>query len=203
MSSNTIIDYDYCLNLAEWEEKQVIELLYCGNHHLSGWLESARKSGKLKPREAANERVEMLRVIVPTWTSGICAKRYYDDEGTAYYYDPFTVLDWAVKKGITLPKAVQDWYDLQNQARNSLLITNVTNDLTEPERTGHEKSKKLRALNQASEHFWNNNVDRDDKTTWTDTKVIESWLVKHGYSASLAERGATIIRPDWAPSGRK
>lgn len=64
------------------------------------------------------------------------------------------------------------------------------------------KSDWLRALNSASEHYWSFNADRDDKTTWPVTKEIEGFLIRKGFSPSLAKAGATIIRPKWAPPGR-
>jgi hypothetical protein len=63
-------------------------------------------------------------------------------------------------------------------------------------------SNKLARLNQAAEKFWAN-ADRDDRGTHpTNAEVIE-WLTSVGISPSLAEKGATIIRPEWAPTGRK
>jgi hypothetical protein len=62
-------------------------------------------------------------------------------------------------------------------------------------------SKDLRALNQAARIFWRL-VDRGDKTTHPKTESIEEWLVKEGFSKTLASKGATIIRPEWAESGR-
>jgi len=65
----------------------------------------------------------------------------------------------------------------------------------------HNKSNKLVALNQASQKFWTN-ADQNDKSTWPDKNDIVFWLRKHGFSDSLADKGATIIRPEWAGSGR-
>ncbi|MGZ8952974.1 MAG: hypothetical protein ACXW01_15165 [Methylobacter sp.] len=64
-----------------------------------------------------------------------------------------------------------------------------------------DKSTQLRALNQASS-LWSN-ADRDDKTTWTDTKDVIAFLVDKGFSQTLAVRGASIVRPDWAESGAR
>lgn len=62
------------------------------------------------------------------------------------------------------------------------------------------KSEQLSALNLASNKFWGN-ADREEKTTWPNTKKVCSWLVKNGYSLTLAEKAASIIRPEWAGSG--
>lgn len=71
---------------------------------------------------------------------------------------------------------------------------------TEPLHNDPDKSTLLRALNQAS-LLWRN-ADRDDKTTWTDTKEVVAFLIENGFSPTLAVRGASIVRPDWAESGR-
>lgn len=63
-------------------------------------------------------------------------------------------------------------------------------------------SDKLQYLNQASLKFWAN-ADRADRTTHPDNKTIEVWLIDHGYSTTLAAKAATIIRPEWAETGRK
>jgi hypothetical protein len=63
-------------------------------------------------------------------------------------------------------------------------------------------SNKLALLNKAATKFWAN-ADRDERSTHTDNATIVAWLIERGYSPSLAEKAATIIRPDWAPTGRK
>jgi hypothetical protein len=64
------------------------------------------------------------------------------------------------------------------------------------------RSEQLGALEQASYKFWINAL-RDEKDSWPNTLNIVEWLVKEkGFSVSLAEKGASIIRPEWAVSGR-
>jgi hypothetical protein len=63
-------------------------------------------------------------------------------------------------------------------------------------------SNKLALLNQAAEKFWAN-ADRGERSTHTDNATIVAWLIDRDYSATLAEKAATIIRPEWAPTGRK
>ncbi|MBV6446556.1 hypothetical protein [Nitrosomonas sp.] len=64
------------------------------------------------------------------------------------------------------------------------------------------KSNMLATLNQASNKFWAN-VDKNDPGTYPRKVAIVAWLEKNGFSQTLAEKGATIIRPEWAPAGRR
>jgi len=66
----------------------------------------------------------------------------------------------------------------------------------------HNRSEKLAAINQAYWRFWAN-ADREDRMTHPANKDVAAWLLKRGYSATLADQAATIIRPEWAPTGRK
>lgn len=63
-------------------------------------------------------------------------------------------------------------------------------------------SDKLAKLNQAAAKFWGN-ADRDDRGTHPDNATVAAWLVPQGFSPTLADKAATIIRPEWAPTGRK
>ncbi|MBI5659954.1 MAG: hypothetical protein HZC43_10520 [Nitrosomonadales bacterium] len=63
-------------------------------------------------------------------------------------------------------------------------------------------SEKLAFLNQAAKRFWGN-ADRNDRDTHPDNATVASWLEKKGFSQTLASKAATIIRPEWAPTGRK
>lgn len=63
-------------------------------------------------------------------------------------------------------------------------------------------SDKLALMNQAAQRFWGN-ADRADRSTHTENAKVIQWLENHGFSTTLAGSAATIIRPDWAPPGRK
>lgn len=63
-------------------------------------------------------------------------------------------------------------------------------------------SDKLGVLNRAARTFWSNYTPKDRSTEKKNSEV-ESWLTTRGYSQRLAKAGATIIRPDQAPSGSK
>jgi len=64
-------------------------------------------------------------------------------------------------------------------------------------------SNQLAALNQAALKWWAN-ADRTDPSTHTNNAVVAAWLEeKHGFKPSLAEKAASIVRPEWAHKGRK
>lgn len=64
-------------------------------------------------------------------------------------------------------------------------------------------SPKLVTLIQAATKFWAN-ADPLDRQTHSENSKVSTWLMRNGYSSSsLADKGATIIRPKWAPIGRK
>lgn len=63
-------------------------------------------------------------------------------------------------------------------------------------------SNKLAKLNQASAKFWAN-VDRDDRNTHPTNQTVAAWLESQGFSSTLAGSAASVIRPEWAPTGRK
>ncbi|MCG9065749.1 hypothetical protein LH425_12015 [Laribacter hongkongensis] len=64
------------------------------------------------------------------------------------------------------------------------------------------RSNKLAIINQAFNKFWAN-ADTDDRTTHPNNADIEKWLIERNYSDTLAKKAATIIRPEWASTGRK
>lgn len=63
-------------------------------------------------------------------------------------------------------------------------------------------SNNLETLIKAATKFWSR-ADRDDRTTHPNNSDVVTWLIDRGFSQRTAEAGATIIRPGWAPTGRK
>jgi hypothetical protein len=63
-------------------------------------------------------------------------------------------------------------------------------------------SDKLVRMNQAAEKFWAN-ASRNERDTHPDNAEVAAWFEKKGFSATLARKAATLIRPEWAPTGRK
>lgn len=64
------------------------------------------------------------------------------------------------------------------------------------------KSFLLTKLNLASYIYWAN-VDKNDPGTHPKNEQVAAWLEDHGFTKTLAEKAATIIRPEWVPKGRK
>lgn len=63
-------------------------------------------------------------------------------------------------------------------------------------------SNKLAMMNQASQKFWAN-ADREERGTHPSNQTVTDWLVKQGFTQTLAGKATTIIRPEWARTGRK
>lgn len=63
-------------------------------------------------------------------------------------------------------------------------------------------SEKLATLNQAAEYFWRN-ADPGARETHPENAKVKNWLLQRGFAETLADKAATIIRPAWAPTGRK
>lgn len=86
---------------------------------------------------------------------------------------------------------------------SSLIQKNHTSSYNHENSTsGWHISKKLSTLNRAAQKFWAN-ADPSDKNTQPTNAKVEEWLHENGYTKSLAAYAASIIRPEWASSGRK
>jgi len=68
--------------------------------------------------------------------------------------------------------------------------------------TNPNKSDKLAYLNQAALIFWGK-ADKNSRTAHPNNAAVEVWLRDKGFSVRLAQSGASIIRPEWAGTGRK
>lgn len=70
-------------------------------------------------------------------------------------------------------------------------------------RASHDNvSDRLARMNQASFKFWGK-ADRNNRNTHPSNAEVAAWLAERDFSQSLAEKAASIIRPEWAPVGRK
>jgi len=64
------------------------------------------------------------------------------------------------------------------------------------------RSDKLQFLIQAADKFWST-ADRKNAANQPLSEDIERWLKERGYTQTLAEQAARIIRPSWAKNGRR
>ncbi len=104
-------------------------------------------------------------------------------------------IDIAISKKIDLP-----W--LEWAEKRGLVGHTDALDVPTPTNRAHV-SNKLAKLNQAAFRFWAN-ADRDDRGTHPSNDDVAAWLADQaGFSSTLADKAATIIRPEWVPVGRK
>ncbi len=104
---------------------------------------------------------------------------------------PSEFLDWARRRGFELPNRLRDVPPVAHRS--------VT-------RTEQHVSDKLAILNQAARKFWGStDVVRERRETHPDNDAVATWLMKmdRGFTKTLADKAATIIRPTWAATGRK
>ena len=102
-------------------------------------------------------------------------KQFIEFYGLHGYIDSFDLADWIQEQGTDLP--------VLGSGREHV-------------------SKKLAYLNQAANQFWSR-ADKGDKGTFPDTKAVVQWLTDKEFPETLAEKAATIIRPEWAGTGRR
>ncbi|WP_091332647.1 hypothetical protein [Allochromatium warmingii] len=172
---------------------------------------SARLDGTGKSRE--EQRPIWIRESIPLLPAGVFVWRDEFESAFSRAYGQYRLAIVGERdgdRGLTfnpiipceLHGAVLDgFYALPDPATNLLALSPA-------ETTPHGKSgagyisKKLAALNQAATRFWAN-ADPSDKSTHPDNNEVSNWLIKRGYSETLAQKGASIVRPDWASVGRK
>lgn len=87
------------------------------------------------------------------------------------------------------------------KTQGAAILEQPTNNVSPTHGRDHI-SDKLATMNQAAVKFWGN-ADRHDRGTHPENATVASWLEKHRFSATLADKAATIIRPEWVPTGRK
>lgn len=104
-------------------------------------------------------------------------------------------VEWARKKEIAI-----EWEPLAIE----LGFVNPEHDLSDGKTESAFKSDKLQILNQAAFRFWAK-ADRNDRSTHPSKKDVMAWLMEkeRGFSKKLADSASTIIRPEWAPTGKK
>jgi hypothetical protein len=113
------------------------------------------------------------------------------------------------KKRMNRPEK-ENYYPAGGLPKDAVIVVR-TEALREFERHGNDAplptsrahvSDKLAKMNQAAQRFWSN-ANRDDRGTHPDNATVAKWFVEQGFSTTLADKAATIIRPEWASTGRK
>lgn len=176
------IRYDWPEDPEGWPERTVLQSGRC-------WLEFvAIDSGSLR------------RCLVGNSATAARSQLTEPDAEGAFW----SALDTESDEALTIPrgslfarrKDVQDIVD--GKATTERCATSRG-----PSILGHSfQSNSLSWLLQAARHHWSN-ADPDDPSTHPENSVVSLWLRKKGMSKSLADKGASIIRPDWAHVGRK
>lgn len=162
----------------------------------SAALQSIRTlTGELvAPWEDEIDKIDALYTsLSEIWRSG----KHPNQNPPSYY------IDWAIRKGFSIP-----W--LEWAKRHGLIDSEKFLHISKlapkkeaaPEATRKHVSDKLAKLNQAAHKFWAN-ADQTDRNTHPDNATVAAWLIEQGFSETLADRAASIVRPEWAPPGRK
>jgi hypothetical protein len=160
-------DYAYCLLLDEWSQSDV-ELLF--NLTDDRLIEAGRNSGKL----------ECIR-STPSNYSGVPRK---------HFYDPLTVVAWAIAKGIPLlPVELIDWFTLQGKPKPEEITPYL--DATHP-----LHSPELKIAVEAWQAVLQDNPVRP--RVGSRKTLIESWLnTNHTeLSGEAKKRIAGMVNPD-------
>lgn len=106
---------------------------------------------------------------------------------------PWDAIQWAKARGDPIPEFLNGVPEPRPEPKPAERPLTAT----EP-----HVSDKLAKLIQAARKYWGN-ADRDDRSTHPNNADVAAWLVARGFSRGLAAKAATIIRPDWAGTGRK
>jgi hypothetical protein len=124
----------------------------------------------------------------------------YDSSLTAIdtiYFEPITLVTWAIDKKLTLSIAMQEWYG--QQEKQNLCYGESANIYLYLSEQQHI-SDDLILLLKASDKFWKKAIP-EEKDTHTKNEIVMNWLQEKGCSKVTATQGATIIRPTWAAKG--
>lgn len=106
--------------------------------------------------------------------------------------------DLRVTKEIVFVKSVDVKSILEG---NETSLEEVVQQQPKPHQRVHF-SEKLAKMNQAAVKFWEFS-DPHDRGTHPHNSTVAAWFEKNSFSPTLADKAATIIRPEWAPTGRK
>ncbi len=172
-----------------WSEEEAAWLL-CGVDYPGGGAPSTKEFNEASEAITRARISKRLRAECPVDASA--GDRLY---GHAHFFAPYDLIQWAGKR---FPKFPFEAGDIEIPASSPPPISG--NPLTTTDRD--HVSGKLATLNQAAAWFWAN-ADREDRGTHPKNADVVAWLTRCGYSQTLAEKAVSIIRPEWAPTGRK
>ncbi len=197
---------DYANELAHWlrfdywSPNQAFAILCEDNPNNEG---KGLGGGQLEfDRLAVKKRIKLLSEI---WWSG-------NDQIQCEFFPPQHFIEWAIQKGIDVPWL--SWAQANHLIPASAITLKENTDTPQdaaqgksedsglPVTKGEHISDKLTALNKAAQTFWAN-ANRKDPETHPKNSDVQASLEKKGLSGSLAAKAATIIRPEWAHTGRK
>lgn len=163
-------------------------------------------SDKLKAKDQIDNEsyTEWRRLSVPMLPPGVFVWKDEFEKSFAHVYSPRRMMIPDERRGdrelnfspfipVDLREVVEEGFTIMSE-------TNAGEKAIPSDRSYY--SDKLAYLIQASKKFWGN-ADRNDRDTHPDNATVASWLEEKRFSQSLASKAATIIRPEWAPTGRK
>lgn len=162
--------------------------IFKATYTLDGFEYGPKSIDEMESSEYAEvaEYESAWKEMTSIWSSGDHQPR----NPPAYY------LEWAARKNLRVP-----WIEWARE--NNLIDTQRPVEEKPPSlATQANRSDKLMTMLQAANRFWAK-ADRDRPDTHPKNATVSEWLVTQGFSPTLANKAATILRPDWAPTGRK
>ncbi len=173
-----------------WSEQETAWLL-CGELYPSSRAPSNNEYNEAS--EALRRAILAKRLAVIEPIDATAGDRLY---GHSRFFRPDDVITWVAGRFPNFP------FDDESQSIASKHMRKAEPVETPTTTNRAHISNLLATLNQAAAKFWAN-ADQNDRTTHEPNSTVETWLIDKGFSKTLAGKGATIIRPDWAPTGRK
>lgn len=173
IADETYIEYDA---LISWLRERRYYIEDGIGEIIGSWLED-----EVKLAERVGEQVKYFRAV---------KRNALDDK-----YDPEVIPEAYKMK-------VMEIIDERDALRAELAIYQAQADNANTGNSRDHVSDKLAILNQTAFKFWGNQ-NENTRSTHPDNEVIETWLVDRDFSKKEADAATSIIRPSWAPSGRK
>ena len=167
------MDYSHYLKLDEWSQSQIVPLF--ASDKIQSIIEASRKSGRLK-----YERAE----------GGL---GYSSNKPREYFYNPSTVIAWAINIGLDLPAEFIAWHDLQPKTERLPPYMDISHPMHSPE---------LRIAIEAWEAVLKSNPVKPKKGSRK--QLIETWLKTHQeLKPAEINRITTMLNPDKAGGAPK